>query len=104
MRYDIYKNQNAASKKTFPFLLDVQAELLEDLDTRVVVPLAPKELFAGKILTQLMPVLDIKGKEHVSVTPLMAGIAKRELGGCVGNLATARQEIIAALDLLFTGV
>lgn len=104
MQYDVYKNRNAASKKRFPFLLDVQAGLMEELDTRVVVPLASKELFAGKILTRLMPLLEIVGMELVAVTPQMAGIAKRELGECVGNLGLARQEIIAALDLLFTGV
>ena len=104
MQFDVYRNHNAVSKKRFPFLLDVQAGLLEDLDTRVVVPLAAKELFAGKILTHLMPVFKVKGKDHVAVTPQMAVIAKRELGSCVGNLAEARHEIIAALDFLFAGV
>lgn len=104
MQYDVYKNRNAANNKRYPFLLDVQAELLEGLDTRVVVPLAARELFAGKILTRLMPLFKLKGKELVAVTPQMAGIAKRDLGDCVGNLGQARQEIIAALDFLLTGV
>lgn len=104
MQYDVYKNRNASSNKRFPFLLDVQAELLEELDTRVVIPLAAREQFAGKILTRLMPLFKIKGKELVAVTPQMAGIAKRDLGDRVDNLGLARQEIIAALDFLFTGV
>ncbi|MEW6282706.1 MAG: CcdB family protein [Candidatus Eremiobacterota bacterium] len=104
MQYDVYRNRNPASNKRFPYLLEVQAALLEGLDTRVVVPLAAREQFAGKILTRLMPLLQIKGKELVAVTPQMAGIAKRELGDCVGNLGLARQEIIAALDFLLTGV
>ena len=104
MQFDVFENHNATSKKRFPFLLDVQARLLDDLETRVVVPLAAKELFAGKILTRLMPIVEIRGKEHVAVTPQMSGIAKRELGDCVANLAPARPEIIAALDFLFTGV
>jgi toxin CcdB len=104
MQFDVYKNQNLVSKKRFPLLLDVQAGLLEDLDTRVVIPLAAKELFAGKVLSQLMPIFVINGKELVAVTPQMAGVTSRELGVCVDNLARARREIIAALDLMFTGV
>ncbi len=104
MPYDVYKNRNAASNERFPFLLDVQQELLEDLETRVVVPLGTGEHFAGKILTRLMPVVSFKGKEFVAVTPQLAGIAKSELGQRTGNLASARQEILSALGFLLTGV
>lgn len=104
MQFDVYKNRNASSSKRFPLLLDVQAELLEDLDTRVVVPLAARDDFAEKILTGLTPALKFKGKHFVAVTPHIAGIARRDLGESVGNLGHSRQELIAALDLLFTGV
>ena len=40
MQFDVYHNKNAASKGRFPYLLDVQTELLDSLETRVVVPLA----------------------------------------------------------------
>ncbi len=104
MQYDVYKNRNPASNQRFPFLLDVQAGLLEELDTRVVVPLAAEALFAGKTLTRLMPFVEIQDTQHVAVIPQLAGIARRELGDRVGNLGAAREEIIAALDLLLTGV
>lgn len=104
MQFDVYKNQNAASSKRFPFLLDVQAELLDDLQTRVVVPLADKRWFAGKILSQLTPVFTVQGTEVVALTPQIAGIAKRELGAHAGNLSAHRHDILSALDLLLTGV
>ncbi len=104
MQFDVYRNRNADSSKRYPFLLDIQTELLEGLETRVVVPLAAKEQFAGKALTRLMPLFKVKGKEVVAVTPQMAGIARRELGDLVGNLSQSRQEIVAALDFLLTGV
>lgn len=56
------------------------------------------------ILTQLMPVFSIGGKDYVAVTPQMAGISVRELGERAENLTHYRAEIVAALDLLFTGV
>ena len=40
MQCDVHRN-DAASAGYAPFLLDVQADLLADLDTRVVVPADP---------------------------------------------------------------
>ena len=39
-QFDVHRNPNAASAKAIPFLLDVQADLLSGLATRVAVPLA----------------------------------------------------------------
>lgn len=104
MQFDVYENKNPASKKRFPYLLDVQAELLDSLDTRVVIPLAPRPLSEGRTLTRLMPVLQIESGEYVAHTPQMAGISRRHLGVNVSNIAQARTDIIAALDFLFTGI
>ena len=38
-QFDVYLNPNAATRKIIPYLLDVQADLLDTLSTRVVVPL-----------------------------------------------------------------
>ncbi|MDH5211807.1 MAG: CcdB family protein, partial [Betaproteobacteria bacterium] len=38
-RFDVYRNPNRKSRDRVPLLLDVQASLLEDLATRLVVPL-----------------------------------------------------------------
>lgn len=103
MQFDVYKNQNPASRERFPFVLDVQADLLDGLETRVVVPLAPRDFFEGKTLTRLMPVVEIQGQEYFAITPQISGIAKRELGRCVANLASARADFVSALDLLLTG-
>ena len=104
MQFDVFTNKNPTSRGRFPYLLDLQAELLAELDTRVIVPLAPRDLFEGKIVTRLMPILEVNGQQVVAVLPQMAGVSKRELGDCVGNVAPARAELIGALDLLFTGI
>ena len=104
MQYAVYLNQNSTTKKRFPFLLDVQAELLADLETRVVIPLASAVLYSEKVLTQLTPIVQFEGGDYVLVTPQMAGVARRELGPKIGNLAEARHDVIAALDFLLTGV
>lgn len=104
MPFDVYTNPNPAARQRFPYLLDVQADLLETLETRVVVPLAPREACAEATLTRLMPVLEVEGQELIAFTPQIAAIPRSRLGGHVGNVAGARSEITAALDLLLTGV
>lgn len=103
MQFDVYKNENPTSRERFPFLLDVQADLLAELESRVVIPLAPEASYASKVLKGLMPVLRMKGKTYVVVTALVAGVPRRALGSKVANVSECRAELVAALDLLLTG-
>lgn len=103
MQFDVYENENPSSRKRFPYLLDVQADLLQALATTVVVPLGPRAEAEERTLSRLMPVLRLDGQEVVAHTPQLAGIARRHVGRHVGNVAHARDDIVAALDLLFTG-
>lgn len=103
-QFAVYKNTNSATKAAVPFLLDVQSDLLAELGTRVVVPLYTASAMKGKILKTLTPTFEIEGRQYVMVTPQMAGIAKKQLGTQVAELSAQRNEIIAALDLLITGI
>ena len=38
-QFTVYKNKNPRSKTTYPLLVDAQADLLDDLQTRLVIPL-----------------------------------------------------------------
>lgn len=102
-QFRAYRNPRTESRQRFPLLLDVQSDLIGALETRVVVPLAPVAAKAPPRLTVLMPELEIEGRKYSMYTPQLAGIAKRELGAEVADLATSRPEIIAALDLLISG-
>jgi len=102
-QFDVYINPNPVTRKLVPYLLDVQADLLDSLATRVVVPLVATEQL-GKAAKQLNPQFKIKGIAVTMSTPELAGVAKRSLGEKVASLKPKRDEIIAALDLLFTGI
>jgi len=103
-QFAVHKNTNAATKATVPFLLDVQSDLISGLATRVVVPLYTATAMKGKTLRTLMPTFEIDDKQYVMVTPQLAGIATRQLGAQAADLSAQRNEIIAALDLLITGI
>lgn len=101
-QFDVYLNLNSDTCKSIPFLLDVQAGLLDMLSTRVVVPLVvAEEMLSAK---NLNPQFKIKGIDVVMSTAELAGISNRALGDKVSSLKNKRDEIIAALDLLFTGI
>ena len=38
-QFDVYANTNTQTKERVPYLLDIQHDLLDDLSTRVVIPL-----------------------------------------------------------------
>jgi toxin CcdB len=101
-QFDVHHNVNPATRAAFPYLVDVQSGLFDDLATRVVVPVA--RLDAGKLhLRRLTPVIDIAGEPCVLMTPQLAGVRRDALGGLVTRLVDDRDAIIGALDFLMTG-
>lgn len=102
-QFDVYLNPNAATRKSIPYLLDVQADLLDTLATRVVVPLILAEEM-GLAAKHLNPQFKIKNVAVVMSTAELAGVPNRSLGDKVTTLKSKRDEIIAALDMLITGI
>ena len=102
-QFTVYRNKNPRTKTAFPLLVDVQSDLLEDLQTRVVIPLTKTAALTRKPLTHVMPALPFDGDDYVLMTPQLAGIARTELGAPAGSLAGQRQTILAAMDFLLTG-
>src|ERR1700736_5172205 len=101
MQYDVHRNPRSGSAA--PYLLDIQHDLLRDLDTRVVVPFVPADLFK-RLSATLHPVFQIDGRLHVLLTHRLAAVHRRDLGDTIANLAGRSMEIGAAVDLLRSGV
>ncbi|MEX2124799.1 MAG: CcdB family protein [Woeseia sp.] len=103
-QFAVHRNPNRATKAAVPLLLDIQSDLLEELDTRVVVPLYKSASLKGGIIKILTPGVEVDGKMYIAVTPQLAGIPRKALGAQVADLSERRYDIIAALDLLVTGI
>lgn len=99
-QFDVFQNPRGGH---YPLLLDVQAEIVAGLATRVVVPLMPLKRY-GKPITKLNPTAKLRGTEYVLVFQELSAIPRDALGDRVGSLASRRTELVAALDLLFTGI
>jgi toxin CcdB len=102
-QFDVYRNSNPRSKAAFPVVVDVQSDLLDELQTRVVIPLSRIAALARRPVSQLTPVLEFEGSSYVLVTPQLAGVARNDLGALTGSLAPKREIILAALDFLILG-
>jgi len=101
-QFDVFENPNEETNQGIPYLLDVQADLLDSLSTRAVVPLVAAST-TGKAIQHLNPEFIIKDTAIFMSTAELAGVPVRSMGKKVGSLKDQRHEIIAALDFLFIG-
>lgn len=96
-RHDVYPNPGGPG-----YLLDVQADLLDGLNTRIVVPLFP-EKDAPQPAARLNPVFEIEGLRIVMTTQFLAAVPASILKTPVTNLSGQFAEITNALDMVFQG-
>ena len=99
-RFDVYPHPDALARKSTPYLLDVQNEYIDSLESRIVIPLRAATLYKTR-LQDLNPVFEILGKQVVLDTAAMAALPTRELIKSVANLQSHQEEIVAALDCIF---
>ncbi|CTQ75474.1 CcdB family protein [Roseibium alexandrii] len=83
-------------------VLDVQADLLDDLNTRVLVSLMP-ESEAPTPARFLNQVFMINGAVHVMVMQFLSAVPVKELSEHIGSLDGRQSDITRALDMLFQG-
>ena len=96
-RFDAYAHPGEPG-----YLLDVQANFLSPLNTRVVVPLLPLDL-APAAAQRLNPRFEIQGVVVSMVTQFMAAIPAAELKNHVTNLDHHSSAILDAIDFLHQG-
>lgn len=95
-RFDVYPGARGKG-----FLLDCQADLLDHLETRVVVPLLPADGLPAA--TRLNPTFEVEGASVVMSTQLIFAIPVAHLEPRVSSLATQHVTILNALDMLISG-
>jgi len=96
-KFDVYR-----LRRNDRLVLNCQADLLDDLRTRFVVPLLI-EPEAPRAIGRLNPILVVEGRRLVMVPQLAATLATRELGDRVASLRDEQDGIGQALDMLING-
>ena len=97
-RFDVY-----SVRSTGGIAVDVQADLLEHLGTRLVIPLLGMPE-ADWSMPRLTPTIWFDGKAWILGTPFMIGVPVRELTGPIGSVSDQEYPIALAIDLMLAGV
>ena len=95
--YDVYPNPGGAG-----LLLDLQTDLLDGMETRVVAPLVPRDT-APTPAKRLNPVFAVDGVEHVLLVQSLAAVPASLLATPVANLTGQADAVTHALDMVFHG-
>ena len=103
-RFDVFRNPSPTSSKTIPYFLAVQSDLLDGMDTCVVLPLAKAEAARRAASERLNPLLRVEDREVVQLTQLIAAVPMTSLRKPVTNLESEYDAIQRALDFLFRGI
>ncbi|HTK80643.1 MAG TPA: CcdB family protein [Rhizomicrobium sp.] len=101
-QFDVFRNPDRTTAAEHPFLIVLQSDAVDQIDTRVVAPLvSPRQL---KFFEKLLPRVMVEGAQYVIAIPAMAAIPTSIIGSAVVNLESEGHRITGAIDLLFLGI
>ena len=104
MQYDVYPNPSARMRDHYPYVVDVQSDLLKALATRMVVPLALTAMTHAQLPRQLCPLLTVKGQSLMLVPFEAAPLDKRLLKAKILSVRERAHDVIAAMDAVLSGI
>jgi len=101
-QFDVFPNPLKSGRRERPFVVSLQHYSLNHYPTRLVAPLA----IDGAVVPmgRMTPLFDIAGQKLRLSPTEIATLAIRYLKAPIANLESQRDKIIAALDLVFTGI
>jgi toxin CcdB len=102
-QFDVFRNPDPGSQARIPFVVVLQSDLLDAVDNHVVAPLRAKHESHIVPVLRLNPHVMIDDEEYLVRVQDLATVPRRMLKEKVATLAPQREEILAALDFLFTG-
>jgi toxin CcdB len=103
-QFDVYANPSKATRKAYPFIVDIQSNVISEIATRIVVPLGRKAHFRNEEMKGLTPTVTYEDEDLLLLSPQIAPMPVKALKVPIGSLSHLRDEIIAALDFAVTGI
>jgi toxin CcdB len=101
-QFDVFPNPDARGRATHPFFVVLQSDLVSGIRTRVVAPLAHSAKLKSR--ERLLPEVRIAGQRYVISMPDLGAVPVHALPPAIDNIERERDRIVAAVDVLFTGV
>lgn len=104
MQFDVFENPSPRMRDVYPYVVDVQSDLLSALATRMVVPLAITTLPTKELPHRLCPVITVNNKPLMLVPFEAAPLDKRLLRSEIASVRDRSHDIIAAMDAVLSGI
>ena len=103
-QFDVYVNPSPRSRETVPYLVVVQSDLLDALETRLVAPLVRSSVAAARLPRRLCPSFVVKREELVLLPQESAPVLARLLREPVASLRSEAHRLVDAIDAVLGGV
>ena len=100
-QFDVYRNPSKKTHEAYPFLVDVQNSVIDQLTTRLVVPLTTRNSFYMKKLT---PEIEFEGTTYLFLPQQLSSIPEDVLKDRIGSLEQSRELLIDAIGFVITGI
>ena len=103
-QFDIFVNPHLASRPFVPYFVDVQSDLIEQLSTRLFMPLSRAGVMQSRLPSNLCPVVEVDDERLSLLAYLAAPVFARLLKKPIASLRYRAKEINAALDVVVSGI
>ena len=103
-QFDVYKNPSKKTREAYPYLVDVQNPVIDQLATRLVVPLTNANAKHNMLMRKLTPEIDFNGNTFLFMTQQLTSVPEGVLNNPVGTLEGSRTLLIGAIDFAITGI
>jgi len=101
-QFDVYAHPDGG-QAGYPYLVCLQSDFAQIAETVVIAPLAPFGKIGG-VDPRIFPEIIFQGDAYRVMIPQLAAVPRRVLRLPVGSVKAERDKLLAAIDLLFTGI
>ncbi|MBT0588109.1 CcdB family protein [Alteromonas oceanisediminis] len=103
-QFDVYRNPSKQSKEAYPYLVDMQNSVIDQLATRLIVPLSIARSKPTMLMKNLMPEILFEGERYFFLTQQLTSMPAENLKSPIGTLESSRSLLIDAIDFAITGI
>jgi toxin CcdB len=102
-QYDIYLNPHPGSRASVPYVVDVQCDLIDQLPTRLVMPLSRIGATLPRLPVGLCPTVEVEGEQLSLMAHQAAAVPARMLRKPLATISHRASDVIAAFDAILSG-
>jgi toxin CcdB len=103
-QFDVYRNPSSKTNRAYPFLVDAQNSVIDQLATRLVVPLTKNKTRNSLYMKNLTPEIEFEGETYLFLTQQLNSIPEDALKDYIGSLEQSRELLIDAIDFAINGI